>query len=415
MLFGVPAVFSRFGPQADNFAHFFTDRIDQLAAVILSHNPKSVDAIKSRYSSPIVSVALPNAAVAAPKVRVLLVPGHEPDYGGAEYGDLKEREMTVELAADLKGFLDSNNHFQTFLTRNNQGWYSAFTDYFKTEWNDIIAWQKASAQDMAHRITAREATKPVTLVYHNDVPKDVALRLYGINKWADENDIDITIHIHFNDDPTRPWNAPGSHSGFAIYIPEHQYANSTTSKAIAGTIFKRLAKYNPVSNLDGESSGVVEDPDLIAIGAHDTSDGATMLIEYGYIYESQFAKADTRSLALKDLAYQTYLGLEDFFDDHSASALAESYDSLTLPHQWKDPITAKNTQNGDVFALQTALLLDGEYPPLNKDLTDCPRTGKFGPCTIQAVSSFQKKYNISNESDIVGAKTLQALNQTYGI
>jgi N-acetylmuramoyl-L-alanine amidase len=413
MLFGVPAVFSRLGPQVAYVADFFNKGFDQVAAVILSHAPKSVADIQARYAPTIVPVAAVGSQALPPKVRILVVPGHEPDYGGAEYRDLKERDMAVELAQDLKGFLDGNAHFQTFITRDSQGWTSLFNDYFKADWQDIIAWQKASALDMAHRISTGATSKPVRIVYHNRVPDDVAYRLYGINKWADENDIDITIHIHFNDDPTRPADGPGSHSGFAIYIPEHQYANSTTSKVVAQAIFKRLAKYNPVSDLNGEANGIVEEPDLIAVGAHDTSNGATMLIEYAYIYEPQFAEAGTRDLALKDLAYQTYLGLEDFFDDHSSSSIVESYDSLALPHDWTQSLSKKNTQNGDVFALQTALLLDGLYPPSNKNLTDCPRTGKLGPCTLQAVTDFQKKYDIPDEKNVVGPKTLQVLNSLF--
>jgi len=33
------------------------------------------------------------------------------------------------------------------------------------------------------------------------VTEDIALRLYGFNKWADENKVDAMVHIHFNDYP----------------------------------------------------------------------------------------------------------------------------------------------------------------------------------------------------------------------
>ena len=42
------------------------------------------------------------------KVRIILVAGHEPNFGGAEYKNLKERDMTVELAGYLEKFLKNN-------------------------------------------------------------------------------------------------------------------------------------------------------------------------------------------------------------------------------------------------------------------------------------------------------------------
>jgi N-acetylmuramoyl-L-alanine amidase len=282
MLFGVPAVSSRFSPEVDYVARLFGEATNQLAAVILSHNSKSVAEIKSHYESPVVTIAAADPS-AQNKVRILIVPGHEPDYGGAEYGSLKERNMTVELAQNLAYFLGTDSHYQTYITRDTQDWSPVFTSYFKDNWNSIVSWEKASFQDTAHRISIGSSTKAMRTVVHNRVPNDVATRLYGITKWANDNDIDITIHIHFNDSPDHPGTALGTHTGFTIYIPEHQYANGTSSRAVAETIFKRLSKYNPVSDLKGESAGLVEDQDLIAIGANDTASAASVLVEYGYI------------------------------------------------------------------------------------------------------------------------------------
>jgi N-acetylmuramoyl-L-alanine amidase len=410
MLFGVPAVSSRFGEQVDYVAQLFSRATDQLAAVIISHNPKTVTDIQSRYNS-----SRSSAVTVEKGVRILIVPGHEPGYGGAEFGSLKERDMALELSHDLIDFLRNNDHYHTYITRDGTGWMSEFADYFKNDWQGIKEWEAASVQDMAHRITVGGSSVTVPTVFHNSAPQDVAFRLYGITKWANENDIDITIHVHFNDAPDHRGSEAGSHTGFAIYIPEHQYANSTTSKTIAETVFKRLSKYNPVSDLKGEDEGIVEDPDLIAIGAHDTANAASMLIEYGYIYEPQFTNANTRSLALKDLAYQTFLGLEDFFDAKNSIGLARAYDTVALPHEWKRVLSAKDLQGPDIFALQTALLLDGDYPPAPKDLSDCPRTGKLGTCTKTALEAFQKKYNISGEPDVIGTKTLEFLNKNFGV
>lgn len=411
--FGAVAVYSHFGTQVDQISQLFSDATNQLAAVILSHNPKSVNDIQSHYNSPVVPLTTSNLSTAT-KVRILIVPGHEPDYGGAEFGNLKERNMTVELGQDLEAFLNNNDHYKVFTTRDAYSWMPDFANYFKNNWNDIVAWEKASSVEMAHQISIGSTTKSVALVTHNKARADVGYRLFGITKWANENDVDITIHIHFNDDTEHPDGIPGKHSGFAIYVPEHQYANSTTTKAIAETVYKRLAKYNPVSDMSAESKGIIEDPDLIAVGAKNTANSASMLIEYGYIYQSEFLNPDTRSIALKDLAYQTYLGLQDFFDATSSVALGYSYDTVTLPYSWIHPISGKNIQNPDVFALQTALISSGDYPPIHKSMNDCPRTGGFGQCTKDALTLFQKKFGITGEQDSVGEKTLQVLNKNFG-
>ena len=121
------------------------------------------------------------------------------------------------------------------------------------------------------------------------------------------------IHLHLNDYPGHSSTVAGKYSGLVIYIPAQQYNNSSTTKAVADAMFKRLSLYNPIDNLPIESGGIIDDPELIAVGVGNTADAASMLIEYDYIYEPQFVNPKVRSLALKDLAYQTYLGLQDFF------------------------------------------------------------------------------------------------------
>ena len=404
-VFGLPWVSTYYPDVVLQAVATLEDAGNQLASVILSHNPKTVVDIKSKY------VATPTPTT--PKVRILIVPGHEPDFGGAEYGSVKERDMTVMLADDLKTFLDRDPHYQTFETRSYHAWSPDFESYFNNSWGDIIAWMNASHTEFSQLVSAGTVTRTTSKVYHNSAPQKVATHLFGITKWANEHNIDITIHVHFNDVPGHSQNSPGKNTGFTIYVPEKQYLNSTSTKAVAETIFKRLSKYNPVSDLAGESEGIVEEPDLIAVGVNNTSDAASLLIEYGYVYEPQFTNSELQPLAIQDLAYQTYLGLEDFFGAHTSASLG--YDTLMIPHQWNTSITKTNAKTGDVFALQTALLLEGTYPPSNKTMNDCPRSGTFGACTKAALDSFQKKYNISSEKEVVGPKTLDILNSLYSV
>jgi hypothetical protein len=299
------------------------------------------------------------------------------------------------------------------LSRDENNWNPTLLEYFKTNWDQIIAYYKDNKQEVLHSVSTGKTTQAVANVAHNKAPQDVAFRLYGINKWETENAVDIAIHVHFNDNPRADTTKPGKYSGFAVYVPQHQYANSTTTKAVAESVFKRLSKYNAVSDLPMEDDGIIEDPDLIAIGAYNTTNSASMLIEYGYIYEPQFSDPAVRATTERDLAFQTYLGLQDFFGSGNDVSLA--YDTLMLPHSWNNDLTATNGTSADVLALQSALLLDGEYPGTGKTKNDCPRTGKIGPCTLDALSAFQKKYGIKGEDNVVGDKTREVLNNRYSV
>ena len=269
---------STFHPDVMNAAISMIERAgSQLAAVIITHNPVTVDQLKTEYAT-----ATDPRVPEQHKVRILVVPGHEPDYGGAEGYGLKERMLNVELAQDLIGFLRKNDHYEVFTTRDASGWTPEFSKYFKSEWAQITEWTNAHVSETKslQRVGAYEKVKPT--VYHTNARADVAMRLYGVNKWVNENDVDIAIHVHFNDYPGHG-SAAGKYSGFSIYVPQKQFYNSKSTRAIAETVQKRLSRFNPVSNLPGEDDGIVEDQDLIAIGAFNSVDAASMLIEYGYL------------------------------------------------------------------------------------------------------------------------------------
>src|SRR5262245_47264788 len=100
VIFMAPWAAENFPHEVASFGALIERAGKELAAVILSHNPISVAELQQTYT---------NATDGGSrKVRILVVPGHEPDYGGAEYGTRKERNMTVELAQDLIGFLRQN-------------------------------------------------------------------------------------------------------------------------------------------------------------------------------------------------------------------------------------------------------------------------------------------------------------------
>ncbi|MFA6416195.1 MAG: peptidoglycan-binding protein [Candidatus Paceibacterota bacterium] len=377
----------------------------QLATVVLIHKPKTPAEIQQRYQ---VAVSSPNDQVK--KVRIILMPGHEPGFGGTEFGQLKEREETVGLALKLSKFLREDPHFEVLVARNNNSWNKNLADYFQKNWNIIKDWRQSSHEETSYLVSIGSMKRIKPKMDHPVAPTDVAVRLYGLTKWANENDADIILHLHFNDYSRNKLSRPGKYSGLAIYVPDKQYGNGEATREIAISIFKRLIKYNPVSDLPAESEGIIDEQELIAIGANNTSDAASMLVEYSYIYEKQLVNPEIRDAFIEDLAYQTYLGLRDFFEPQGLVD-KEAGDTTVLSQKLDKQITKKDSDTKDAYVLQTALIKAGVYPPINTSFNTCPRSGVMASCTMAAIDAFQKKYGIEDEGGIVGPKTLGALNK----
>lgn len=386
----------------DSILTTFKELGSQFAAIILTHNPKTVEEIKNKYSLP-----ASETSTITPRVKVLIIPGHEPDFGGAELGTLKERDMTLEMGIYLKNYLVNDPHYEVVLARDANGWNPELKTYFDTKWDEIVEWQKASRHESSLSKTKSEPSAKPT-VYHNTAPQKTAIKLYGINKWSNENNVDIAIHIHFNDYAGRRGN-DGKYKGFSVYVPTGQYYNSTTTRIIADKIFKRLEKHIPISTLPGENNGIVDEEELIAIGSNNTSDAASMLIEYGYIYEKQFADKEVKEVALKNLAYQTYLGLKDFFEQEipNKNDIESPFGMEGVTPQ----AYTKGEQSVRVYVLQSLLHKAGTFPPENKDLLTCSIIGIFGPCTSEALGTFQKQNNIIGEENSLDVETIKALRR----
>jgi N-acetylmuramoyl-L-alanine amidase len=401
IILGVPWLITTY-PQSKNFIDNIFVYVNNNFAAVFLHDPVTVAELKNKYNSVPASFS---------KVRILIVPGHEPMYGGAQYENVKEREMAVALAKELETFFKNNSHYEVILSRDNNSWNTDLQKYFTDNSKDILEFFNSRKDEMVKLVNNGTVTKLKNSITHNTVKREVAMRLYGINKWVNDNKIDIAIHIHFNDYPRKNITEQGKYSGFAIYVPEKQYFNSVTTRVIADSVYKRLEKYNAISNMPKEGEGIIEEQDLIAIGAYNTTDAPSMLIEYGYIYQPEFIDPKIRESNLKDLAFETYLGIQDFFG--SGNDVSFAFDTLMLPYSWKENISKDNFNKNDVLALQTALILEGVYPSGGQTKNECPRTGKYGQCTAEAIASFQKKYNIKGEKEMVGEETKKILNNKY--
>ena len=326
--------------------------------------------------------------IASPhKLKVLIVPGHQPDVGGTEFVGVHERDIVVDIAEALAGFLQQNPRYEVMVARSKVAWHPTLQTYFDTHVADIEAFRRSQVAQMVENLARGSILSETDQVGHLNASSQAALQLYGINKWASEQKYDITIHLHVNDYGGRT-RRHAEYSGFAVYVPERQYSNARPSAALGQAIAWRLSAYHATSTLPGESAGVVEDQELIAVGSNNSADGAALLIEYGYIYEPQFQNPSVRTLAEWDYAYQTYLGIQDFVGDPVVAA----YGSRALPYDWNQVSTRLGEHGPGVYALQAALHYLGYYPALGSSFSDCPIAGEAGPCTRRAIEAYQRAH-----------------------
>lgn len=361
-----------------------------------------------QVSAPVTAAetASTTALVPAKKVRILVVPGHQPDTGGTEFGGVYERDIVVDIADALAGLLSQNPHYEAMVVRTKTAWNPVLRNYFDTYVLEIDTFKQSLALQMANHIADGTILPEVDQVYHNNVSSQASLQLYGINKWSSDNNYDIIVHLHINDETGHRARVAGENTGFAVYVPDHQYSNAAASKEVGEAIAVRLNAYHATSTLPNEDRGVIEDQQLIAIGSNNSVSGAALLIEYGYIYEPQFQDALVRSVALADYAFQTYLGLQDFFKD----PLLPTYGSVSFPYDWTK-VTAKKDEHGpSIYALQAALHYLGYYPPTGENFSDCPISGKVGACTLSAIKEYQRDRGIAAVG-VVGPETRAALSR----
>ncbi|HEV7424379.1 MAG TPA: N-acetylmuramoyl-L-alanine amidase [Candidatus Paceibacterota bacterium] len=247
-------------------------------------------------------------------IKILLVPGHDNEVWGAQYGSTKEADMNLALATRIFNILKKDKRFEVHITRDNGGYTKEFSDYFADHQADIVAFEKDAKEKTQNDITSGAFIQKQNVPHHT-VSSDVALKLYGFNKWADENKIDAMIHIHFNDYPrSNKWKI-GKYTGFTIYMPDGQLANWRESGQLAASIFTQLNKKYPTSTYPPELGGLIPDQSLIALGANGTllSTVRSVLVEYGYIYEKKFRTSAARLAAYKDMAQRTATGIQNYF------------------------------------------------------------------------------------------------------
>lgn len=286
-----------------------------LSAVFLFLRPKNTAtaAIKSPDTLAAAALAVPAEALAKAEVQkrfnILIVPGHDVRDGGACYKNICERDLAAAIAQKIAVILGGRPQYEVTVSRDTVSWNSALQEYFDTQKQTIIDW-KTARQAESKALMESGAVKYVPdMAYHSQASPEMSVKLYGTNKWADENNIDLVLNLHFNDSGRPKMDQPGGYKGCAIFIPESQMKNHAASEAAADYIFRELKKVEPP-----EVDNLLEDQSLIALGASGTLGAASMLVEYGYIYEQKLEDETSRQRALDEFAAQTALGIEEYFD-----------------------------------------------------------------------------------------------------
>lgn len=301
-------------------------------------------------------------------VNILVVPGHDDESYGTRFKTLKEVELNRILAQKLFHYLSKEQGINPVLASDENGYNPIFETYFLSEKENIEEFIESSKESFSEKILS-EHLENVENDFHNVAASEVAYRLYGINRWVNTQDFDLVIHIHFNDHRGRKKTQVGKYDGFAIYTPGPLFENHELSRILADSIYSELLKIRPVSNLESEEEGIIEDHELIALGANESLEAGSILIEYGYIYEPIFTDPLRRDTSLDYLAYATYAGV------------MRSMNEVPISKEYSLQNTSKNkiTNNNLMWQFQKAL--DGLYPPDEKTLRDCPITGYFGKCS----------------------------------
>jgi len=277
---------------------------------------------KNKTEVSVVSPSLPPVVAPTPEkpFTILIVPGHDPKTGGASFKNIYERDLAVDVADNISALLSVDPKYKIIVARDKQNWNPILEDYFTNNEQAIIDFKNEKQQAYKNLVATGEQKVVPDAGEHTLATKNTAIELYGVNKWANENNVDLVIHLHFNNSTRRNVKLPGPRSGFDMYIPEKQSVNAPISRTIAEDIYNELKKkFTPEA--PGYYNSLFEDQSLIAVGASNTLTKPALLVEYGYIYEKILQNGATnRKNALEQMAEYTVAGIQDYVNSISSQS-----------------------------------------------------------------------------------------------
>jgi len=248
------------------------------------------------------------------KIKILIVPGHEPDNGGAdEYKKIKERDLNLQLSQILKTDLSVNPNIEVILARSDLGWNQDLENYVNTNQTQIMSWVANMKEIFLTKASEGQIKIINPNMKHNEATSSAVLFLYGTNKWIEENKIDLVLHIHFNNNPKI--NGKPNFRGYCMYIPEKQYSNFSSSKIFANYLDEEISKIENKSNMPQEKDNIIEDQELIATGNYGTLKIPSVVMEYAYIYEPMMVSSGTRNAFIEKAASSTAYAINRYIEN----------------------------------------------------------------------------------------------------
>ncbi|TSC84508.1 MAG: hypothetical protein G01um101417_173 [Parcubacteria group bacterium Gr01-1014_17] len=288
---------------SDNFQYVSFDDVRRAVAGVFFVDSITEGELKEAYAK---------ALRGEGKVKILIVPGHDDVSWGTEYNGIREADLTMRVGEALSAQFVKNPAYEAVLLRDRNGHLPAFEKYF-TEHIDAVRAEVVAKKSIMKDLLAAGSVERLEGVQHNKAALGVALRLYAINQWANENNFQLVLHLHFNDFGGRTARNMHQYNGFALYVPDGQYSNAKASYAVGEALFAEFSSMFQKSNLPKEDAGIVPDQSLIAVGAYNTLNAASVLIEYAYIYEAPLRTPAGRKEAIERFADTTFRGVEQFF------------------------------------------------------------------------------------------------------
>ncbi len=341
------------------------------------------------------------------EVKILIVPGHDDEFSGARFNGIREADRTLILAKKIATDLDQNPGIIVTLARTEDGYIPELQDYFDHQKKRIERFV-ARSKLRTNRALESGAIEIEPQVPHSDAPKDAALRLYGINLWADEHEYDLVVHVHFNDYGPRSAFG-GDYDGYAVYVPEGGLLGAVEGEKIGNAIANHLSRTLYKTNMPSEvgksdSKGVIKDFKLIALGANRTLATPSVLIEYAYLYETMMADDFFESTS-NVMRRATVAGIMDYIT-------MNTHPSKNITYVWNNTLRESKKKNINTLMLQLALADLHMYPPKNFVRAQCPFIGIYGKCTKAAVKEFQAQYDLAADG-VAGQGTLHLFNTLF--
>ncbi len=95
----------------------------------------------------------------------MIVPGHEPELGGAIYKGLKERDLNLLLSEKIRKILGKNKKFEIIVSRDTNGWNPILENYVNTNNAEILSWVNDKKKVMNGLVVMKVCIQILLLLY----------------------------------------------------------------------------------------------------------------------------------------------------------------------------------------------------------------------------------------------------------